>query len=139
MEPDVHIKDLSSCHKLLDEILAVSNKQLEITRSTDMDDQALADFNCLTDARQDFIDQIDALSISIDEIRGMPEYQEMVESIQRTVKAIRDNDEICSCLMKEKMAEIGSRLTAMQTNKKARKAYGSAAGTFDPWFLDTKS
>lgn len=138
MEPDRHGEILSIYIELFQKMHLISQKQLELTKSTDMDEKDLTEFNRLTDERQSLIAKIDALPISIDELRDTQKYQAEVQDIETTAKTILDNDKNCSRLMQEKMSEVGSKLNGVRNSKKTRKAYGPATGIGEAWFLDTK-
>ncbi|MGE5423076.1 MAG: flagellar protein FliT [Ignavibacteriales bacterium] len=138
MEPDRHQEILGIYTELFHKIHVLSQKQLELIKSTDMDEKDLTEFNRLTDDRQSLIDRIDALPISIDELRDTQKFESEVQEIETTGKAILDNDKTCRSLMQEKMSEVGAKLNGVRSSKKTRKAYGTATGMVEPWFLDTK-
>lgn len=117
---------------------AISQQQLELAKTTDMDEKNLADFNRLMGERKVLMDKVDALRIPFGDIRNMTEYQSDVDVIQGTIKAITDNDKICGRLMQEKLTAAGAKLTDARINKKARMAYMPNPSMTDAWFFDAK-
>ncbi len=136
--PDLTADTLSSYKQIFTEMQVASQKQLELAKTSDMDEKSLADFNRLTDERQSLIDKLKALPLAIDDVRELEGYQSQVDEIQRTIISITDNDKICSQLMQEKRDSTGVKLAEARTNKKARKAYKPVPTILDPWFFDAK-
>lgn len=129
---------LQSYSELLQEMLVISRRQLEVARDTALDDKDLEEFNRLMAQRQALMDKIDAMPFKFDEIREKPEFQAQVDSILAAVRAIQENDEACGGLLREKAAAVWARLLEVQTGRKAMKAYNKEDEAVDPWFFDAR-
>lgn len=129
---------LQSYRELLQEMLVISRRQLEVARDTALEDEKLEEFNRLIAERQALMERIDVLPVKFAKIREKPELKDEVEGILGIVKAIQESDEVTGTLLRKKAAAVWARLLEVQTGRKAMKAYNKEDETIAPWFFDTR-
>ncbi len=138
------IETLKKRISLFQEIMAISQRQLEFCQRKDLDPDNLSILLELIGQRQVFMDEIDLLNSSVlpDKDVSTGDYERRLfqykKELHILLEKISKNDEACMKLLRGKSDELVSLIKETRVNRRVVDAYNQGGGVSEAWFLDKK-